>query len=84
MPRHIAVGRATEGTHVMFDLIKGLLRAIHYRQRWGGLAAAKAAADAATADLDRRIRSRSRRRRPDKRPPAKRPAAPRVPLSSEG
>jgi hypothetical protein len=33
---HIAVGRA-EGTRMMFGLMKGRLRAIRYRRRWGDL-----------------------------------------------
>jgi hypothetical protein len=66
---------------MMFGLMKGRLRAIRYRRRWGDLAAAaEAAADGATADLDRRMRGRSRRRWPDGRPPAEPPAAPRVRL----
>jgi hypothetical protein len=49
------------------------LRKIRYRRRWRDLAAAaRSAADEATADLDRRVRDRNRRRRPGERPAAER------------
>jgi hypothetical protein len=42
----------------MFGLMRVFLGKIQYRRRWGRLAAAaEAAADSATADLDRRERS---------------------------
>ena len=44
----------------MFGLMRVFLGRIHYRRRWGRLAAAaEAAADSATADLDHRERSRN-------------------------
>jgi len=56
------------------------LRKIRYRRRWRALAAAaRSAADEATAELDRRVRERDRRRRPGQRPAAERPSVARVP-----
>jgi hypothetical protein len=44
----------------MFGLMRLFLGKIQYRRRWGRLAAAaEAAADSATADLDHRERSRN-------------------------
>jgi hypothetical protein len=44
----------------MFELIRVFLGKIQYRRRWGRLAAAaEAAADRATANLDHRERSRN-------------------------
>jgi hypothetical protein len=60
--------------------IAEFLRKIRYRRRWRALAAAaRSAADKATADLDRRLRDRDRRRRPGERLAAERPAVARVP-----
>lgn len=48
----------------MFGLMKAFRRRLHYRRRWGRLAAAATeAADNATADL---IRREGDRRRPDR------------------
>jgi hypothetical protein len=56
------------------------LRKIRYRRRWRALAAAaRSAADEATAELDRRVRDRDHRCRPGERPVAERQAAERVP-----
>ncbi len=67
----------------MFGLMRAFLGRIRYRRRWGRLAAAaEAAADKATADLDRHQRgrrSRRGRRRPhrsDARAMNGRPTAP--------
>jgi hypothetical protein len=47
----------------MFGLMRRILGRVSYRRRWGRLAAAAAAAaDSATRDLDRRERSRQSRR----------------------
>jgi len=56
----MAVIRTAEGTRMMLGLIRRFLRAIRHRRRWGELAAAaEAAADRATADLNRRVRIRA-------------------------
>ncbi len=70
---------------MMVRFIEGLLRSIRFRRRWGDLAAAaEAAADGATADLDRRVRGRGRRRWPEAPPSVEHhPAAPRVPVPPE-
>ena len=60
--------------------IAEFLRKIRYRRRWRAVAAAaRSAADEATADLDRRVRDRGRRPMPGERPAAERQAAERVP-----
>ncbi len=59
--------------------VAGILRTTRYRRRWHALAAAaQAAADDATADLDRRVRDRDRRCRPSQRPAAELSAVPGV------
>ena len=73
----------------MFGLMKAFRRRLHYRRRWGRLAAAATeAADSATADLIRRGGDRRSRhgerfpRRPGARAANGRPTAPPVPPSS--
>lgn len=64
----------------MAGLIAKLLGAIRYRRRWRILAAAaEAAANKATTELDRRVRDRGRRHRADQRPYAERSRAPHIP-----
>lgn len=60
--------------------LAGFLRKIRYRRRWRALAAAaRSAADEATAALDRRLRDWNRRPILGERPAAERQAAERVP-----
>lgn len=61
----------------MLGLVAEFLRVIRYRRRWHALAAAaQAAADNATADLDRRIRDQNRQRKPGASPRTARPFPP--------
>lgn len=54
----------------MAGLIARLLGTARYRQRWRIFtAAAEAAADKATTELDRHVRDRGRRHGADQRPP---------------
>lgn len=56
--------------------ITKLFRVIRYRRRWHALAAtAEAAADKATAELDRRVQDREHRRGSDQRPSVQQPLA---------
>ena len=69
----------------MVDLIAKLLSTIRYRRRWRILAAAaKAAADKASMELDQHVRDRGRRRCADRRPPLERSSAPRIRSAAGG
>ncbi|CAA9214814.1 MAG: hypothetical protein AVDCRST_MAG08-341 [uncultured Acetobacteraceae bacterium] len=69
----------------MFGLTRTLFGKMRYRRRWGRLAAAAiAAADSATADLDRRRRSWSGKRQPAAQATdGRQGASPRFPASEE-
>ena len=69
----------------MVSLIAKLLGTIRYRRRWRILAAAaEAAADKATMELDHHVRDRGRRHGADRRPPLERSSAPRIPSAAGG
>jgi hypothetical protein len=69
----------------MAGLIAKLLGAVRYRRRWRALAAAaEAAADKATTELDLRVRDQGRRRRTDQRHSTERPLAPQIPSVASG
>lgn len=69
----------------MAGLIAKLLGTIRYRRRWRILAAAaEAAADKATTELDHHVRDRGRRHGAGQRPPPERPSTARIPSAAGG